>query len=82
MLPAIQALLDSVKPPHTREIQALTKKIQLHEKIIKDKISFESLNYYTDLYNQRSKLENAAYFEQGFFTCAQLFVEILSKYSS
>ena len=82
MSPGLQALFASVKPPHTQEIQALTKRIQLQEKIMQDKISFESINYYADLYSQRGNLENAAYFERGFFTCAQLFVEILSKYSS
>ena len=82
MSPILQALLDTAKAPHTRELQILNQKIQTQQRIISEKLSYEFLNHYTDLCNQRSGLENDAYFEQGFFTCAQLFVEMLSRYSS
>ena len=82
MSPLLQALLDTVPPPNSREIQNLDEEIKTQEEIIREEISFEFLNRYTDLCNYRGRLENNIYFEQGFRTCAQLFAEILSKYSS
>ena len=82
MSPFLKTLFDSVKLPRTQEMQTLVQKIHAQEEIISQELSLEFLDHYTELCNHRGALEHAACFEQGFFACSQLFVEMLSRYSS
>ncbi len=83
MSPILQLLMDELDSPvRTQESQAVRKEILSMQEVIRTKLSFEFLDRYSVLCNQSHALENEAYFEQGFFTCAQLFMEMLSRYSS
>lgn len=83
MSPLLQLLMnETVRPPRTEESRALKAEIQAMQEVIQKTLSFEFLDRYSILCNQRHMQENDAYFEQGFFTCAQLFMEMLSRYSS
>ena len=83
MSPILQLLMDeSERPVRTEKSQAVMKEILAMQEIIQKELSFEFLDRYSVLCNQHHMLENSAYFEKGFFTCAQLFIEMLSKYSS
>lgn len=83
MSPLLQALMDETEcTPLTEEYKALTREIIARQAQIAQALSPEFLEHYSDLHTSRIALENEVCFERGFFTCAQLFVEILSKYSS
>ena len=83
MSPLLQILMEQTEcPARTVESLALDKEIVAQQEVISSALSYEFLNHYTTLCNRRHAMEIDSYFEQGFFICAQLFVEILSKYSS
>ena len=83
MSPLLELLMnETTHAVRTEESSALTQEILSMQEIIQKKLSFEFLDRYSVLCGQYHELENDAYFEQGFFTCAQLFIKMLSKYSS
>lgn len=83
MSPLLELLMnETAHPVRTEESRAVMKEILAMQEIIQKELSFEFLDRYSVLCNQHHMLENSAYFEKGFFTCAQLFIEMLSRYSS
>lgn len=83
MSPLLELLMnETAHTVRTEESRAVMKEILAMQEIIQKELSFEFLNRYSVLCNQYNILENNARFEQGFFTCAQLFMEMLSRYSS
>ena len=83
MSPLLQILMDGTdRPTNTKEIRALLTEITAQQEVIQEALSYEFLDHYSTLCSRRLALECDAYFERGFFTCAQLFIEMLSRYSS
>lgn len=79
----LQLLMNETDCPiNTEESRALTAEIKSMQEIIQKELSFEFLDRYSVLCGQHHDLECDAHFERGFFTCAQLFIEMLSRYSS
>ena len=83
MSPLLQLLMNETDCPiNTEESRALMAEIKSMQEIIQKELSFEFLDRYSVLCSRHHDLECDAYFERGFFTCAQLFIEMLSRYSS
>ncbi len=83
MSPLLELLMNETeRPKRTREFQAVSRELLDMQEVIRSELSYEFLDRYSVLCGQAQALENEAYFEQGFSVCAQLFAEILSRYSS
>ena len=83
MSPLLEILMNETDCPiNTEESRALMAEIKSMQEIIQKELSFEFLDRYSVLCNRCHDLECDAYFERGFFPCAQPFIEMLSRYSS